>query len=114
MRKENCVESRVEFQVPFCEERCLVCSFIHSYDLVRPMASWKIAKSGLNSSVGPGLWLYQGLQSPLISTPSYPEEQCFVGFQIHRELKYGCFGRRPGDGMTIISNLFSEKSELRE
>lgn len=89
----------------------MVHSFVHSYNLARPLDSWKVAKPGLVSNVGPKLWLFERLQSPSIPAPADPGEQCFVGSQIHRELNHGSFGSGPGDGMAIISNLFSEKSE---
>lgn len=65
-------------------------------------------RSDLISNVGPELRLCQGLQSSPTLPWACPGEECFVNIRIYRELKDGALGRGPGDGMTIISNLFSE------
>lgn len=59
----NNVKLGVEFRVPSCvvRENSFVYSFVCSYNLDRPMASWEIAEAGL-SNVGLGLRSYQGLQ----------------------------------------------------
>lgn len=55
-----------------------------------------------------------GSKVPQPHFQAYPGEWYFVDIQIHRALKHGSFGRGPGDGMAIISDLVSEKSQPYE